>query len=281
MNARRTDPSTSSQRASSRRSRQRAARASLDRILIAASIVGLLVSLYLAIVDVVGASTFCLAGSDCDVVRGSSYGKLLGLPLAVLGVAYFATVLALAFGQAPRYASVRQVVGGMGLGAGVLFLGLQGFTLGMWCPYCLVADAAALVVGARTLLPPLRPSLSRGASGAALSIAVLIGGYAVAPSPAASQPTNELTALADHLDDSGAKFYGAYWCPHCQNQKKMFGAAASRLPYVECDPRGTNAQPAACQAAGVQAFPTWVIDGERREGEVSIADLKRLSRFGS
>jgi hypothetical protein len=88
-----------------------------------------------------------------------------------------------------------------------------------------------------------------------------------------------LAALADHLRESGAVFYGAYWCSHCQNQKAMFGAAASRLPYVECDPRGSDSQPAACQAAGVKAFPTWVIGEQKLEGEIPVSELARLSGF--
>jgi hypothetical protein len=41
------------------------------------------------------------------------------------------------------------------------------------------------------------------------------------------------TALAQHLLASGAKFYGAYWCSHCQKQKSLFGAtAAANLPNV-------------------------------------------------
>lgn len=253
----------------------------LDRILIAAAAVGLAVSLYLATVDLMGGSTLCLEGSDCDAVRGSSYGKLLGVSLSSIGVAYFALVLGLAFGRAVHYRWLRQVVGGMGLGAGLLFLGVQAVTLRMWCPYCLIVDAAALVIGVRTLLPLPGLSMLRTSAGAALSVAVLLGGYAFTPTTVASQPTDELSLLADHLKQSGAAFYGAYWCPHCQNQKKMFGSAASRLPYVECDARGKDAQVAACQAAGVRAYPTWVINGERREGELSVSDLKRLSRYGS
>ena len=28
--------------------------------------------------------------------------------------------------------------------------------------------------------------------------------------------------------------YGAYWCPHCQAQKKVFGESFQYVPYVEC-----------------------------------------------
>ena len=57
----------------------------------------------------------------------------------------------------------------------------------------------------------------------------------------------------------------------------MFGGAADCLPYVECDPRGAEARPDLCQAAGVRAYPTWVIDDRRIGGVLSVAELARLS----
>src|SRR3989344_8083454 len=43
-----------------------------------------------------------------------------------------------------------------------------------------------------------------------------------------------LDEFARCLKDRGAIFYGAFWCPHCQNQKTMFGRSSRLLPYVEC-----------------------------------------------
>jgi uncharacterized membrane protein/glutaredoxin len=282
-----------------------------DLLLISASLVGLLVSVYLALVDLAGGSTVCLAGTDCDAVRASSYGHVAGLPVAGLGAVFFLAVLVAALVRPSWQPRVLQVLGGVGIGAALVFVGLQGLVIQAWCPYCLVADAMALAIGLRVLVPGqtwtaatrtgTSPAgrLARGVLGAALAVAVLVLGYAVNPSPtAATSPgavvttpagaaedaagftPDRLSALADYLRQSGAVFYGAYWCPHCQAQKQMFGAAASKLPYVECDPRGTNAQPAACQAVGVQAYPTWVINGQKVEGEVSPSDLARLSGFG-
>ena len=48
-----------------------------------------------------------------------------------------------------------------------------------------------------------------------------------------STPTVNYDALATCLKDKGAVFYGAFWCPHCQAQKKEFGSSAKLLPYVE------------------------------------------------
>jgi hypothetical protein len=50
--------------------------------------------------------------------------------------------------------------------------------------------------------------------------------------------------LAKHLTAKGAKFYGAFWCSHCFDQKVQFGAeAAALLPYVECFPEGYRRVP--------------------------------------
>ncbi|MEM9164498.1 MAG: hypothetical protein AAGC54_15710 [Cyanobacteria bacterium P01_F01_bin.4] len=86
--------------------------------------------------------------------------------------------------------------------------------------------------------------------------------------------------LADHLTVYGAKMYGAYWCPHCATQKELFRGAADRLPYIECDPNGANAQPELCQAKAIRAYPTWEIDGEFYEGARSPGKLAQLTGFG-
>lgn len=96
-------------------------------------------------------------------------------------------------------------------------------------------------------------------------------------SSCSSFPNSYEARLADHLSATGAKMYGAYWCPHCAAQKEYFGAAAGQLPYVECDPEGFNAQPDLCQAEGIEAYPTWIIDGQRYLGSQTLGKLARLS----
>lgn len=84
----------------------------------------------------------------------------------------------------------------------------------------------------------------------------------------------EYDDFAKCLTDSGAKFYGAYWCPHCSNQKELFGSSIKYVNYIECDPRGNNAQPQACESAGITGYPTWVFaDGSRGSGEQSLQQL--------
>lgn len=87
-------------------------------------------------------------------------------------------------------------------------------------------------------------------------------------------------ALARHLQESGAKMYGAYWCPHCFDQKQLFGKEAAKIfPYNECAPDGTNPQTEACAQANIKVFPTWVINGEVVTGTQSLEQLADLSNY--
>lgn len=80
-------------------------------------------------------------------------------------------------------------------------------------------------------------------------------------------------SFAQCLTEKGAAMYGAYWCPHCQDQKQLFAGSWQYVTYVECD-NGANQQTAACTEAGITGYPTWIFaDGSRIEGEASLAQL--------
>lgn len=80
--------------------------------------------------------------------------------------------------------------------------------------------------------------------------------------------------LAKALKDSGTIFYGAFWCPHCADQKKLFGTSVPLLPYFECSTPDGNSQIQACTEKGVTAYPTWVFpDGSRLVGPQSLQTL--------
>lgn len=85
------------------------------------------------------------------------------------------------------------------------------------------------------------------------------------------------TILAKHLTETGAVMYGAYWCGHCANQKALFGDAFKYIDYVECDPKGEDANPSLCAQKGIPGYPTWEIGGEFYSGEYSLEALAWLS----
>ena len=87
-------------------------------------------------------------------------------------------------------------------------------------------------------------------------------------------------ALAKHLTASGAKMYSAFWCPHCYEQKQLFGKEAFKsITSVECDPMGKNPQPEACSAAKIQSYPTWKINGETLSGAQVLDKLAAASKY--
>ncbi|MBE9155885.1 hypothetical protein IQ265_03425 [Nodosilinea sp. LEGE 06152] len=100
-------------------------------------------------------------------------------------------------------------------------------------------------------------------------------------SPNAADPSSYEAQLAQHLEATDGVMYGAYWCPHCADQKAMFKASAERLPYVECAADGDNPQPELCQQKGIQGYPTWEIGGQLYPGVRSLDELAELSGFSA
>lgn len=89
----------------------------------------------------------------------------------------------------------------------------------------------------------------------------------------ASQP-GKYDAFAQCVTDSGATFFGAFWCPHCQDQKTMFGRSAKLLPYKECSTPDGQSQLQACTDEGITGYPTWEFaDGSRIGGLAQLGDL--------
>lgn len=90
---------------------------------------------------------------------------------------------------------------------------------------------------------------------------------------------SKLDTFATCLKDKGALFYGAYWCPHCQNQKALFGTSVKLLPYIECSTPDGQGQLPVCTDAGVTGYPTWKFaDGTVETGEVTLEKLAEVTQ---
>lgn len=87
-----------------------------------------------------------------------------------------------------------------------------------------------------------------------------------------------LDGFTQCLGEKGATFYGAFWCPHCQNQKKLFGRSERLLPYVECSTPDGRSQLPRCAGQKIEGYPTWEFkDGSRKSGEVPLAELAKTT----
>lgn len=115
------------------------------------------------------------------------------------------------------------------------------------------------------------------------TIAILVGGaillglvvwFFVQGGGAGNAAPGKYDEFAKCLDEQGAVFYGTYWCPHCQNQKKMFGSSAKYLPYVECSTPDGKSQKQICRDKDITGYPTWVFADESRiSGSVPLEEL--------
>ena len=83
--------------------------------------------------------------------------------------------------------------------------------------------------------------------------------------------------FAKCLYEKDVKMYGAFWCPHCQNQKSMFGASFEFVNYIECSLPDGNGQTEVCINEKIEGYPTWDFNGERVSGELSLEELSRRS----
>ena len=89
----------------------------------------------------------------------------------------------------------------------------------------------------------------------------------------AMKNSTDYTSFAQCLTEKDAKMYGAWWCPHCQAQKKAFGDSWSYVTYVECSTQDGK-QTQACKDANIQGYPTWrFADGTELAGEATFEEL--------
>jgi len=266
---------------------------------------------YLTIVKLTGGTAACPT-AGCETVLNSDYGEVAGLPLPLFGLGAYLMVAGLAWlprllsdeaqqqWQAWTWTALFWLTTAMAVFSGYLLFVLV-TDLKVLCLYCIASAALSLGLWLTTLLGKRWDDWGK-LSFDGIIIALVVSFAAIALNGTSSLATDALgsssssrgytgaaiattatpdnISLARHLNDSGAKMYGAYWCSHCHDQKSLFGAEAlADLPYVECDAKGVNAQPEQCKAAKVDGYPTWIIDGKTISGTQDLADLADASGY--
>ena len=84
--------------------------------------------------------------------------------------------------------------------------------------------------------------------------------------------------FAKCLTEKGVKFYGAFWCPRCAEQKVLFGKSIEYVNYIECSTPDRSAQTQVCITAKIEGYPTWEFaDKTRASGVLSLEELSAKS----
>jgi uncharacterized membrane protein len=124
----------------------------LSQLTIALVILGLLVSVYMTIYKITSNDNMCVGSGDCKTVNDSRYSVLNGVPVAVIGVAGYAALLAvLLLERRPGF--IKQ-------NATMIFfaLSLLGFLFTLYlvfveivlikafCPFCVTSQVAMTLI---------------------------------------------------------------------------------------------------------------------------------------
>jgi len=241
--------------------------------------------------------------NGCEKVLSSDWGSLFGQPLSLFGFLAYAAMLLMAVVPPVLQGEARQTLAqpswwGMTLlGTGMtvfsaVLIGVMAFAIRDCCPFCILS--AALSTGLLVLSvvggdwDDRGQLLFRGLI-TALVVAVIGLGWAASvgqpavdtgkgvPPPVRAESTVGTIALAEQLTASGAVMYSAYWCPHCHEQKELFGREATeKLTVIECAPDGRNSQKELCDAKKIEGYPTWEINGTLDSGVKPLLKLAEL-----
>ncbi len=247
--------------------------APLTLILLALTACGVALTTYLSYTALFEAHpAFCGEGSGCDLVQSSRWATFLGIPTAAWGLFTYLTMAALTWRARTKPGSrtplIFVAVGGFGISAYLTVISIV--KIEATCAYCLASFGIITAIMILTLVQR-PPGWAASLKEASVIAVLLIGGlhlhYSGVFDEAAGPEDPQLQALAIHLTETGAKFYGAYWCPRCQEQKALFKASADRLPYVECSSGGRGSPlTAPCVTHNIRSYPTWIIDDNRYTG---------------
>ncbi len=78
--------------------------------------------------------------------------------------------------------------------------------------------------------------------------------------------------FAKCLTDNNATMYGTDWCGYCKKQKDLFGNSFKNINFVDCDRNREK-----CVLAGVQGYPTWIINNQTYSGLQSLERLAQIT----
>lgn len=90
-------------------------------------------------------------------------------------------------------------------------------------------------------------------------------------------PAGKYDEFAKCLNDKKFTMYGAYWCPHCKEEKARFGSSFTFVPYVECTESAEL-----CKAKDVRGYPTWIDESsatntKKYEGELGLKKISEIT----
>ena len=101
---------------------------------------GIGVAAYLTYVHYEPAALICTSGGGCETVQQSKYAVLVGIPVAILGLAYWIAALVLIIWDSELARTLTAALAITGLAFAAYLVILQLFVIDAICVWCMVND---------------------------------------------------------------------------------------------------------------------------------------------
>ncbi len=251
----------------------------------------------------------------CETVLNSPWGTLfqndrISIPLSFAGFISYLTILLISLLltsnifsnkiRAKRF--IWWLIYLISLGASIfslLLLNIMFFKIEAFCLFCILSAILSFLIFILTIIGARFESReTMFYRGSIITIIILLSGLIwsnqVDPANAninisSSNNTSPIIKnkssiknikFAKFLTEKGIVMYSAYWCPHCHDQKELFGKEASKeLTIVECARDGKNNQFELCQEKGIEGFPSWEINNQIYSGTRELKQLTELTNY--
>jgi len=251
----------------------------------------------------------------CDAVLNSPWGTLIknnqyNIPLSFAGFLTYSTILLIVLILSLKVISPKQKIYKdfwwllylISCGSSVfsiLLISIMIIKIKSFCFFCLLSAILSFSIFILTIIGARFDNReTMFYRGLIVAFTVLIGGLIwsnqVDPARAkeinlsrenVSPPITTLSSIekinfAKYLNDNNIVMYSAYWCPHCNDQKQLFGKkAVEELLIVECAKDGKNNQYKLCQEKGIEGFPSWEINNQIYSGTMSLNELAKMTNY--
>lgn len=248
------------------------------------SLVGLGIMVYLTYLHFAQTESFCNISEkvSCDVVTTGIYSEVFGLPVSLLGVAYFALVLLMMiFNKKP---SIFRTVFSITLFVLFPSLYLSVLELTVIKAWCILCESSKILMLA-ILVTSIVAAKKIGKIEIRMVIPIIIAGVLAVGVTFFAQSGNVVQAdysgLAECLNNRGMVYYKSVRCSNCQRQEKLFGQAYTLLNSVECHPDGPGGNPELCLEKGIDKTPTFLIEenGQEIDRLEGLTPIDKLAEF--
>ena len=253
--------------------------------------------------------------NGCETVLNSPWGTLFensqyNIPLSLAGVITYGSILGFSIFLSLNLVSPKEKLNKIIWWAifliscassvfSILLLNIMFFKIKAYCFFCILSAILSILIFIISMIgakfESREPMFYRGFI---VVLTVLIGGLiwsnSVDPSNAIdiSNSTEKVSPaittssspqkikFAKFLSDNNIKMFSAYWCPHCHDQKQLFGKkAVKELSIIECAQDGKDNQYKLCREKQIEGFPSWEINGEIYSGVKDLNDLAIMTEY--